>query len=110
MSDRKTILENIKKLVDNGDIVKCHIEQHYLRHKDINNAQMCKDCDKHIYCFEITYSLLLRDDMYIMKTNQWQTAGKSQCYKDIIEKLFNENCILSQLKNSITCVDYMKYS
>ena len=109
MSDRKTILKNIQKLVDDSNIVKCYFEQHYLRPKDMNNTKIMHDCDKHVHCFEKTYSLLKRKDMYLMKTNQWHTITNSSDFNAIILQWFNVNGKLSQHKNSLTFIDYLQH-
>ena len=110
MLDRKAILKNIQTLVDNGDIIKCYFEQHYLYLKDTNNKKILHNCDKHLHCSEKIYSLLKRKDMYIMKTNQWNTVTNSSDFNKIVLQWFNENGKLLQHKNSLTFINYVQYS
>ena len=109
MSNRDTIIENIKKILDNGDIVKCYIEQHYLREKDLKDKKALRNCDKHIYCYESCYSLINREGVYLMKTNQWHTCHSSSCLDSIVNKWFNKNGKLTQFKDSITFTEYIEH-
>lgn len=109
MSDKKMILENIKKSLDNGNLVKCHIEQHYLHPKDINDTKIQQNCNKHIYCHEMTYSLINRDGMYLMKTKQWHTCEKTYDLDTITNKWFHEKGKLTQYKDIITFTEYTEY-
>lgn len=111
MSDKSDLLNKIKDKAISGEHVKCEISRYYVHPKYISDEDKKRDNDNHLWSDERLYTLLYRDDIFIIKTNQWYNVDKSSSWKYISEKWFdnNENSELSVSGNYVSYVSYLEY-
>lgn len=102
-------LENIKKQVIAGDHIKCQFERHYMRSDQLSDKPKQRDCDCHLWCDERSYTLLYRNDTFIIKTDQWHDAEKSSSWDYLVEKWFDKNGTLVTSEKYVLHTKYLKY-
>jgi hypothetical protein len=111
MSDKNNLLDKIKEKALSGEHVKCEISRYYMHPKYIADKDKKRNRDNYLWSDERVYTLLYRNDVFIIKTNQWHNVDKSSSWKYISEKWFNndKNSELRVSDNYVSYASYLEY-